>query len=61
MSLEFTWFFRFAIRSNGHVVEASTLVSAADAHKAWNELINDQMSRHQIARTDIDILAMNKV
>ena len=61
MNVEFTWFFRFSIRDKGQTVELSTLVVAADAHKAWNKLVADQMSRHEISRTDIDILMMNKV
>lgn len=56
-----TWFFRFAIRKDGNVIEISTLASASDPYKAWNALVDEQVARHEIGRTDIDILAMNKV
>lgn len=56
-----TWFFRFSIKKSGIQVEVSTLMESETPQKAWTTLINEQMTRHGITQSDIDILIMNKV
>lgn len=56
-----SWFVRFTVKSKEHKVEMFTILSGNSASTALEALIQEQMKRHEIARSDVDILIMNKV
>ncbi|WP_445663583.1 hypothetical protein [Enterobacter soli] len=56
-----SWFVRYTVKSNGHVVEMFTILGGTSPNQAIQALIDEQMKIHGIVHSDIDILIMTKV
>lgn len=60
-SIKFCWFVRYSYTKEGKVEIGSGIIEGEEAKNAFNSFAQYLADKHDISRSDIDIISFNRV